>query len=163
MPLLWLQTIIRARASHRVALRRVTSRHHNTTPQVEVVGFMYWWGVTISGVSTIYILISVGLTVDYSAHIAHVYTHTTGSPRYCDACFICFTCLYILFACTYWLLVRVVGLDIGGVCDVFFVLFFVVSYIFLFFRHVFPASVQWVLSLGSALAYSTQSPPHFSQ
>jgi multidrug efflux pump subunit AcrB len=47
---------------------------------VEVVGFRYWWGVTISGVSTIYILISVGLTVDYSAHIAHVYTHTTGSP-----------------------------------------------------------------------------------
>merc|ERR1712070_878111 len=38
-------------------------------------------GVTISGVSTIYILISVGLTVDYSAHIAHVFTHSTGTSR----------------------------------------------------------------------------------
>merc|ERR1711865_1291285 len=46
---------------------------------VEMVGFMYWWGVTISGVSTIYILISVGLAVDYSAHIAHVFTHAYGT------------------------------------------------------------------------------------
>lgn len=48
---------------------------------VELVGFMHWWGVTVSGVSTIYILISVGLAVDYSAHIAHVYTHSTGSAK----------------------------------------------------------------------------------
>ena len=46
---------------------------------VEVVGYLHWWGVTISGVSTIYILISVGLTVDYSAHIAHIFVLETGS------------------------------------------------------------------------------------
>jgi len=46
---------------------------------IEVIGFMHWWGVTISGVSTIYILISVGLSVDYSAHIAHIFVISTGS------------------------------------------------------------------------------------
>lgn len=44
-------------------------------------GFMHWWGVTISGVSTIYILISVGLAVDYSAHIAHMFVESTGTSR----------------------------------------------------------------------------------
>merc|ERR1711968_78063 len=44
-------------------------------------GFMHWWGVTISGVSTIYILISVGLAVDYSAHVAHMFVESTGSSR----------------------------------------------------------------------------------
>ena len=35
--------------------------------------------MTISSVSTIYILISVGLCVDYSAHIAHVFLSSRGS------------------------------------------------------------------------------------
>jgi predicted RND superfamily exporter protein len=46
---------------------------------LEVVGFLHWWDVTISGVSTIYILISVGLTVDYSAHVAHMFVVSGGS------------------------------------------------------------------------------------
>merc|ERR1719199_2411005 len=46
---------------------------------VNLVGYMYWWEVTISGVSTIYILISVGLAVDYSAHIAHMFVESTGT------------------------------------------------------------------------------------
>merc|ERR1719456_1552263 len=45
----------------------------------DLVGFMYWWGVTISGISTIYVLISVGLAVDYSAHIAHMFVESTGT------------------------------------------------------------------------------------
>lgn len=49
------------------------------TAVVEVVGYLHWWGVTISGVSTIYILISVGLTVDYSAHVAHMFVVEEGS------------------------------------------------------------------------------------
>jgi len=40
---------------------------------IEVIGFLHWWGVTISGVATIYILISVGLAVDYSAHVGHMF------------------------------------------------------------------------------------------
>merc|ERR1712086_454229 len=34
---------------------------------------------TFSGISTIYILISVGLAVDYSAHIAHMFVESTGT------------------------------------------------------------------------------------
>eukprot|EP00931_Biecheleriopsis_adriatica_P092828 TRINITY_DN665_c0_g2_i1.p1 TRINITY_DN665_c0_g2~~TRINITY_DN665_c0_g2_i1.p1 ORF type:complete len:1054 (+),score=221.71 TRINITY_DN665_c0_g2_i1:66-3227(+) len=48
---------------------------------VDVLGFMHFWGVTISGVSTIYILICVGLAVDYAAHIAHMFKDSAGSPR----------------------------------------------------------------------------------
>lgn len=48
---------------------------------VEILGLLYWWGVTISGVSTIYILISVGLCVDYSAHIAHIFVISCGTAR----------------------------------------------------------------------------------
>jgi Niemann-Pick C1 protein len=40
---------------------------------IDIVGLLYFWGVTICGVSTIYILICVGLAVDYSAHIAHMF------------------------------------------------------------------------------------------
>ena len=46
---------------------------------VDLVGMLHYWDVTISGVSTIYILISVGLAVDYSAHIAHMFVTSTGS------------------------------------------------------------------------------------
>merc|ERR1712086_329269 len=46
---------------------------------VTLVGFMHWWGITVSGVSTIYILISIGLAVDYSAHVAHMFVESTGT------------------------------------------------------------------------------------
>lgn len=45
----------------------------------EVIGFMFWWDTPINGISTIYILISVGLVVDYSAHIGHMFAISPGS------------------------------------------------------------------------------------
>jgi len=48
---------------------------------ITLVGFMHWWGITVSGVSTIYILISIGLAVDYSAHIAHMFVESPGMPE----------------------------------------------------------------------------------
>ncbi len=45
------------------------------------IGFLHFWDVTVNGVSTIYILICVGLAVDYSAHIAHVFNIETGSAE----------------------------------------------------------------------------------
>merc|ERR1719377_199932 len=48
---------------------------------MDCIGFMHWWGVTVSGVSTIYILISVGLAVDYAAHVAHMFVDSTGAPE----------------------------------------------------------------------------------
>ena len=48
---------------------------------VNTLGYMYFWEVTISGVSTIYVLICVGLAVDYAAHIAHMFKESSGSAR----------------------------------------------------------------------------------
>merc|ERR1712032_10385 len=48
---------------------------------VEVIGFAHYWGVTMNGVSTIYFLICVGLAVDYSAHIAHTFTDSSGTSE----------------------------------------------------------------------------------
>lgn len=48
---------------------------------IELVGFMHLWGVSISGVSTIYILLAVGLAVDYSAHIAHMFCASSGTAQ----------------------------------------------------------------------------------
>jgi len=47
----------------------------------EVMGFMSLWGVTLNSVSTVYILICVGLSVDYSAHLAHAFRHSTGTSE----------------------------------------------------------------------------------
>lgn len=46
---------------------------------VEVVGFVYYWGLTIDSVVVIFVVISLGLSVDYSAHIAHGYLFASGS------------------------------------------------------------------------------------
>lgn len=41
--------------------------------QVDITGFMAFWGLTIDTVTTIILVIAIGLTVDYSAHIAHAF------------------------------------------------------------------------------------------
>merc|ERR1711902_351109 len=46
---------------------------------VDIVGFLYLWNVHI--VSCINIVISVGLCVDYSVHIAHAYIVASGNRR----------------------------------------------------------------------------------
>ena len=46
---------------------------------VEVVGFMHFWGNTIDSVMVIFVVISMGLSVDYSAHIAHGFLFATGT------------------------------------------------------------------------------------
>ena len=48
---------------------------------VDILGLLFFWGITISGVSTIYVLVSVGLAVDYSAHIAHMFAESKGRAR----------------------------------------------------------------------------------
>ena len=43
--------------------------------QVDVVGFMHFWGLTIDIVAATNLIISVGLCVDFSAHIAHSFLY----------------------------------------------------------------------------------------
>lgn len=48
---------------------------------VNVVGFMHFWGLTIDIVAATNIIISVGLCVDFSAHIAHSFMHQQQSTK----------------------------------------------------------------------------------
>ncbi len=55
---------------------------------VDVIGMIYFWGLTIDTVSCMGIIVVVGLCVDYSAHIAHsfrVSEAATGQERAIDA------------------------------------------------------------------------------
>ena len=64
--------------------------------QVDVAGLMYFWGLTIDTVTTINLLIAIGLTVDYSAHIAHTFMTSVGTRNGEFQCtFSCFLC-YVL-------------------------------------------------------------------
>ncbi|XP_067946636.1 patched domain-containing protein 3-like [Watersipora subatra] len=48
---------------------------------VEVAGFMYFLGLTIDTVTCIEIVLSIGLAVDYSAHIGHSFMTVNGSKQ----------------------------------------------------------------------------------
>ncbi|CAD7957034.1 unnamed protein product [Amoebophrya sp. A25] len=55
---------------------------------LNVVGFYHWYGEPINGVISIYTVICIGLAVDYSAHIGHMFRHskeTTGNTKAVDA------------------------------------------------------------------------------
>ena len=45
---------------------------------VNVVGFLHFWGMTIEVLSCSNIVMSVGLCVDYSAHISHAFLVSSG-------------------------------------------------------------------------------------
>lgn len=48
---------------------------------VDLVGILYYWDVTINGVVTTYVLVCVGLAVDYAAHIGHAFEDAYGSSE----------------------------------------------------------------------------------
>jgi len=48
---------------------------------VDILGCMNMWGLAIDSVSVIQLVISVGLCVDYAAHIGHSFMKTSGSSR----------------------------------------------------------------------------------
>ena len=73
---------------------------------VDTVGLMYFWGLTINITGGTNLVISVGLCVDYSAHVAHTFLTQTGigndrMVRYVQLCNIFtsvlnYPCLYLL-------------------------------------------------------------------
>jgi len=55
---------------------------------VDVLGFMWLWGLTIDGVTVCYTVIAIGLAVDYSAHVGEAFvlsTESTKAKRVTDA------------------------------------------------------------------------------
>lgn len=45
---------------------------------VDVMGFMYFWGLTIDTTSCMLLIVCIGLSVDYAAHIAHGFLEQDG-------------------------------------------------------------------------------------
>jgi len=48
---------------------------------VEVLGYMYFWGMHIDSVTVIMLIIGLGLAIDYSAHIGVAFLHSTALTR----------------------------------------------------------------------------------
>jgi len=47
--------------------------------QVNVCGFMHFWGLTIDTLTSILLILSIGLAIDYSAHIGHKFMTICGN------------------------------------------------------------------------------------
>jgi Niemann-Pick C1 protein len=48
---------------------------------IEILGFMFAFGIVIDSVSVINIVLAVGLSVDYSAHIGHCFQTKGASTK----------------------------------------------------------------------------------
>ena len=46
---------------------------------VILLGFIHWLGMYMNTVTSINLILAIGLVVDYSAHIAHAYMHSAGT------------------------------------------------------------------------------------
>lgn len=47
--------------------------------QVNVCGMMHFWGLTIDTLTSILLILSIGLAIDYSAHVGHTFMTVAGS------------------------------------------------------------------------------------
>ncbi|CAG0885312.1 unnamed protein product [Darwinula stevensoni] len=46
---------------------------------VNMAGLMHWWGLTIDTVSSLSLILAIGLSVDYSAHVGHTFMTCQGT------------------------------------------------------------------------------------
>ena len=47
---------------------------------INIIGYMYFWDLNFDSVTIIMLIIALGLSVDYAAHIGRAYLETRGSP-----------------------------------------------------------------------------------
>merc|ERR1719502_1586726 len=48
---------------------------------VDILGLIHFWGLTIDSVSVINLVLAIGLALDYSVHIAHAFLQTPGTRQ----------------------------------------------------------------------------------
>lgn len=46
---------------------------------LDIVGYMHYWDVSLNAVSVINLVLAIGLSVDYSVHVAHAFMHKQGT------------------------------------------------------------------------------------
>ena len=49
--------------------------------QVGIMGTIHFWGLTIDIVTTICVVLAIGLSVDYSSHIGHTFMIRSGTRK----------------------------------------------------------------------------------
>lgn len=54
---------------------------------IDLLGLMYYWGLTVEIASSIIVILAAGLAIDYAAHIGHTFTTVRGSK---SSNFLCF-------------------------------------------------------------------------
>ena len=54
---------------------------------VDVLGFMWLWGLTIDAVTVCYTVIAIGLAVDYSAHVGEAFMLSPGNTKAEKVCY----------------------------------------------------------------------------
>lgn len=64
---------------------------------MDIAGSLYYWGLSINTVTAILLVLVVGLSVDYAAHVAHAFMRATGS-RKGMSCVMTFGHTYLLIA-----------------------------------------------------------------
>ncbi|VDM95083.1 unnamed protein product [Thelazia callipaeda] len=71
------------RAVYVDACRTVVHKYpqFNATVYDDLVGLLSWWGADMDPVTMIGVLIGMGLSVDYTAHTAHKFYISVGTPR----------------------------------------------------------------------------------
>ena len=48
---------------------------------IDILGLMYLWGLSIDSVAIINLVLAIGLAVDYSVHVAHAFVQTPGTHQ----------------------------------------------------------------------------------
>ena len=48
---------------------------------MDIAGSLYFWGLSINTVTAILLVLVVGLSVDYAAHVAHAFMRATGTRK----------------------------------------------------------------------------------
>ena len=48
---------------------------------INIIGYMHFWDLTLDSVTIIMLVIALGLSVDYAAHIGRAYMETQGTPN----------------------------------------------------------------------------------
>ena len=87
---------------------------------IDLLGLMYYWGLTVEISSSIIVIQATGLAIDYSAHIGHTFTTIRGSKSSTKSAFFVFffPCFIRIFqpkspsvAALLWFLTLVLVLD----------------------------------------------------